>query len=137
MAQNQTYHLILPSTPESIRQVDPFLQSIAEVAATTRERYHDVLLALTEAVNNAILHGNRCADHTTVDVEVQIHGGTLVAVITDCGTGFDPATLPDPTDPENLLREGGRGVFLIQHLADSVEFRQTPEGLEVTLKMRL
>jgi len=137
MALNQSYHLTLQSHPESIRQVDPFLQSIAEVAAATRERYHDVLLAMTEAVNNAILHGNRCAADTTVDVDVQITDGMMVAVITDCGSGFDPATLPDPTDPENLLREGGRGVFLIQHLADSVEFRQTPEGLEVTLKMQL
>ena len=137
MTEPTTYHLTLRSEPESIRLVDPFLRSIAAVATASRERYHDVLLAMTEAVNNAITHGNRCDPRSAVQMDLRIEGNTLIAVITDNGSGFDPSSLPDPTDPENLFREGGRGVFLIQHLADHVEFRRTEQGMAVMLKMRL
>ena len=137
MNQPHTYHLTLPSHPESIRLVDPFLKSIQEVAATSAERYHDVLLALTEAVNNAIIHGNRFEASKPVTVEVQVDSRVLVAVVTDHGSGFDADRLPDPTDPENILREGGRGVFLIRHLAQSVEFRRTADGMAVMIKLAL
>lgn len=137
MPETHTHHLTLESAPESIRLVDPFLMGIHAVAGLAPERYHDVLLAMTEAVNNAMIHGNRMDPKKPVTVDVRIDNGTFIAVVTDQGGGFDPASLPDPRDPENLLREGGRGVFLIQHLADSVEFRRTDTGMAVMLKINL
>ena len=137
MPEPHTHHLTLESTPESIRLVDPFLKGIADVAALQASRYHDVLLAMTEAVNNAIIHGNKQNPNKPVTVDVRIENTTFIAVVTDEGGGFDPASIPDPTDPENLLREGGRGVFLIQHLADRVEFRRTEKGMAVMLKISL
>ena len=137
MPEPRTHHLTLESSPESIRQVDPFLKGIEAIAALTPERYHDLLLAMTEAVNNAIIHGNRQDPSKPVTVDVRIENTTFIAVVTDEGGGFDPSSIPDPRDPENLLREGGRGVFLIQHLADSVEFRRTDTGMAVMLKVNL
>ena len=127
------HHLTVPSNRASIREIDPFLQ-MHGVASMAAERYHDLLVALTEAVNNAITHGNQGDPSKSVQIDVQVGNGEIIAIIQDHGSGFDPKTLPDPRDPENLLKEGGRGVFLIQHLADVVEFRVDDGGTAVLIK---
>ena len=133
---SQKYHLTVPSERKSIKLIDPFLQEKG-IAARAADRYHDVLVALTEAVNNAILHGNAGDSSKSVKIDMQTTDGEIIAIIQDHGTGFDPNELPDPRDPENLLREGGRGVFLIRHLADVVEFNMTDDGTAVLIKFFL
>ncbi len=93
-------------------------------------------LVLSEAIANAIIHGNQ----EDLNKKVQICGGLedgnrLVLVITDEGAGFDPALIPDPLCDQNLFRPHGRGVFLMQHLMDQAEFRLG--GRQVVLRKRL
>jgi len=84
----------------------------------------NVQLALQEALMNAILHGNRSDPEKYVRLCVAIEdGGGIIIVVKDTGSGFDPSQLPDPTLGENILRERGRGVFLIQQLMDEVQFK--------------
>ena len=84
----------------------------------------NVQLALQEALMNAILHGNRSDPEKYVRLCVGIEeGGGIIIVVRDSGSGFDPGKLPDPTLAENILRERGRGVFLIQQLMDEVQFK--------------
>jgi serine/threonine-protein kinase RsbW len=84
----------------------------------------NVRLALQEALMNAILHGNRSDPEKYVRLCVGIEeGGGIIIVVRDSGSGFDPGKLPDPTLAENILRERGRGVFLIQQLMDEVQFK--------------
>jgi len=129
-----TYHLDLPSITASIKQIEPFLRSIGELSQLNAQKYHDMLVAVTEAVNNAIIHGNKLDETKPVTVDVQTDSVEVIVVVCDCGGGFDPSAIPDPRLPENILREGGRGVFLIRHLADSAEFNISDSGLAVMLK---
>lgn len=117
-----------------IVHVEPFLRSITELGVLGQDRYHSMLVAVTEAVNNAIVHGNKGMEYLFVEIDVRTSEAEIIATITDHGSGFDPNQVPDPRLPENLLRDGGRGVFLIQQLADVVEFYPTQQGTTVMLK---
>jgi serine/threonine-protein kinase RsbW len=86
------------------------------------DAYGNVLIAVTEAVNNAIHHGNGVNASLIVDVAVGDKENEFCFRIKDEGVGFDFDSLPDPTAPENLLKESGRGIFLMRNLADEVEF---------------
>ena len=80
----------------------------------------DVHVGFEEALRNAMIHGNRNDPDKKVTIETEISDNTVIICIEDEGDGFDPGELPDPTVGENLLREGGRGVYLINHLMDEV-----------------
>ena len=95
------------------------------------DAYGNVLIAVTEAVNNAIQHGNKENEALTINVSVSDNDEKVCFSVKDEGPGFDFNNLPDPTAPENLLKENGRGIFLMRNLADEVEF--TGEGNEVCL----
>lgn len=133
MSSSRTYDLSIPSERESIRSVEPFIASIEPLRALGAERYHNMLVAITEAVNNAIIHGNNCDPTKRVAIYVQCSGREIVLVVRDQGTGFDAQSIPDPRQPDRLLQEGGRGIFLIRHLADVAEFHPSRTGTSVFL----
>ena len=89
------------------------------------------MIAVTEAVNNAIDHGNKKDESKSVHLTVGTTDETLCFSIEDEGEGFDYNNLPDPTAPENILKENGRGIFLMQNLADEMEFEN--DGRKVNL----
>ena len=95
------------------------------------DAYGNVLIAVTEAVNNAIQHGNKETETLSINVSVSDNEKNVCFSVKDEGQGFDFDNLPDPTGPENILKENGRGIFLMRNLADKVEF--TDEGTEVSL----
>lgn len=82
----------------------------------------DVHVGFEEALRNAMIHGNKSDSGKKVSIETEIVDNAVVIYIEDEGDGFDPAKLPDPTLDENLLRESGRGVYLIKHLMDKVKY---------------
>lgn len=82
----------------------------------------DVHVSFEEALRNAMLHGNKLDPRKTVTIEIEITEGELTIVVEDQGQGFDPDKVPDPTAEENLLRESGRGVYLIKYLMDDVKY---------------
>ena len=94
-------------------------------------------MALRESVNNAVVHGNRRSDGKHVMVRFYGILGSITMLVRDEGTGFDPASVPDPTAPENLLRPCGRGIFFMRHFMDDVAFRfLRTQGTEVKLMKR-
>ena len=95
----------------------------------------DLRLAAQEAVVNAVEHGNRGDERKKVYVRCHVNGDSLVVTVRDEGDGFDPGQVPDPTLPENILKEHGRGIFLMRNLCDEV--RYSPRGNEVTLIKKL
>ena len=94
-----------------------------------------MLVAITEAVNNAIIHGNKTNTEKQVNVCLQRQRNVITCIITDEGEGFDFNQVPDPTAPENLEKEGGRGIFLMKHLSDMVIFSN--DGTHVEIQFRL
>jgi serine/threonine-protein kinase RsbW len=137
MSDVRTYSLTLPSDRSSIAAVEPFVASIESVRLLDEQRYYNMLVALTEAVNNAIIHGNGADPTKMVELQVQTSSSEVIFLVNDSGAGFDPEDVPDPRQPDMLLRDGGRGVFLIRHLADVVEFFPTTSGTTVLIKFFL
>jgi serine/threonine-protein kinase RsbW len=90
---------------------------------------------LTEAVNNAIVHGNKTDRNKVVTVEIRRDRNLIVCFISDEGRGFDFNHLPDPTAPENIENIGGRGIFLMKHLADMVIFSNQGSQVEIQFKI--
>ena len=90
--------------------------------------------ALAEALANAIMYGGRDDPARIVRVRVELGRDVVRIHVTDEGDGFDPSTLPDPTRPENLEREVGRGLFVLRHLVDHVAFNEKGNGICLTLR---
>jgi len=112
----------LPSNLASLVEVENLIDKVCASLGVQEDAYGNVLIAVTEAVNNAIQHGNESNSNLFVDVAVGDKELEFCFRIKDEGIGFDFNSLPDPTAPENLLKESGRGIFLMRNLADEVEF---------------
>ncbi len=111
--------------------------SILQTLGFSEEETSDICMALRESVNNAVVHGNRRSDGKHVMVRFYGILGSITMLVRDEGTGFDPASVPDPTAPENLLRPCGRGIFFMRHFMDDVAFRfLRTQGTEVKLMKR-
>ena len=119
------------SQPENIAVIERLIDEIRDGHSFQEECYGDVLIAMTEAVNNAIVHGNRLDENKLVFVEYELRTADLYFKITDQGPGFDFEHVPDPTAPENLEKPNGRGVFLMRQLSDECTF--TDEGRVVEM----
>lgn len=85
-------------------------------------------MAVREAVINAIRHGNKQDQSKHVDIRFSINADTIAVQVMDQGEGFDPTIIPNPLDPENLLKPSGRGIFYIRTFMDEVEFSSRPGG---------
>lgn len=130
-----THTLHIPSNRKNIHRVEDFFRSVNETYRLPDEKLHSLLVAVTEAVNNGIIHGNKSDETKMVTVTCLRTGDLLTIKIRDEGTGFDPGSLSNPLDEQNLLNMGGRGVFLMKAFMESVEYN--PEGNEVTMVMRV
>jgi len=112
----------IPSSLERVREaVDTILGHLDKTGLDESTTF-DIKLSLEEAVINAMKYGNRLKEDLVVDIELTHNGSKVVIAVEDKGDGFDHRSLPDPTDEENLLKTGGRGVFLIRHLMDRVQY---------------
>lgn len=114
----------LPSSIDQIARIEDLLWEIFRRHALPESHFSVVYMALTEAASNAIRHGNAANPEKEVKIFVDCNGRSLHLCVEDEGKGFDPENLADPTDPDNLLKEGGRGVFLMRKFADDLRFEQ-------------
>ncbi|MEY3010911.1 MAG: hypothetical protein RLZZ314_1553 [Bacteroidota bacterium] len=120
------------SKPENIAVVERLIDQISDAHNIIPEHYGNVLIAMTEAVNNAIVHGNKLDLAKSVSVSCAVQDKSLVFRVADEGPGFDYDNLPDPTAPENIEKPHGRGVFLMRHLADDCAFEDDGRIVELT-----
>lgn len=114
--------IIVDSDFSSISSVESFIDRLCIDLSIAEDLYGNVLIAVSEAVNNAIQHGNCFSKDLKVSLSISDSLSSFCFSIIDNGQGFDTLTLPDPTAPENVLKENGRGIFLMKNLADEVEF---------------
>lgn len=123
--------LKIESSSENLRLVERLVEDVCEVYNVTEDNFGNILIAVTEAVNNAIYHGNKGNPTKSVQIGFENEDKRITFSVSDEGQGFDYNSLPDPTDPNNIDKINGRGVFLMKHLADKVEFNHN--GKEVLL----
>lgn len=129
--------LKLTSRPENISVVEKFIDDLKGELNIGDDVYGNILISLTEAANNAIIHGNKCDEKKEVSIEYGLdgRGKNLTFIIKDQGPGFDYNNLPDPTAPENLEKTSGRGVFLMMQLADMVVFSDNGATVEMSFRI--
>ncbi|NLR92780.1 MULTISPECIES: ATP-binding protein [Flammeovirga] len=128
---NKPFKLKIPSLIENVRIAESFIDQARDEFNFNDDIYGNIMIAVTESVNNAIIHGNKNDKDKNVHLELNVSDKEIAFTIEDEGKGFDFDGLPDPTAPENIDKPGGRGIFLMKHLADEVEFSK--EGRAITL----
>ncbi len=126
--------LTLASDLCSVREVERLLQQIIEQYDISPDKYGDMLISLTEAVTNAICHGNRHDKRKCVRLTYSYHQGEIHFQVMDEGQGFDYESLPDPTTVDHLMEVGGRGVFLMKQLSDRFSFKNNGSTVEMCFK---
>ena len=125
----------IPSLSENVRMIESFIDNAKEKFHLDDDIYGNIMIAVTEAVNNAIKHGNKGDKSKNVSLGLKMEAGMIKFRVEDEGTGFDYHNLPDPTAPENLEKPGGRGIFLMKHLADEVDFSNQGKVVELSFYM--
>jgi anti-sigma B factor antagonist len=130
----QRLDLVLQSNLESVDMAERLLCEFSGEAGCTERQLNEVALAVRECVVNAVLHGNRRQSRKKVFVQAELQGDGIHICVRDEGTGFDPASVPDPRKAENLLRDTGRGLLMMQSLMDRVEIQKAASrGTEVRM----
>lgn len=122
----------IASKLDQIPEVESLIDRVTEEMGVNEDSYGNILIAVTEAVNNAIIHGNKYSEDKRVRVEVSKQNGGIVFTVSDEGDGFDYMNLPDPTAPENLEKPDGRGIFLMKNLSDGVSFESNGSKVSIT-----
>lgn len=122
----------IPSLSENIRIIESFIDNAKEKFRLDDDIYGNIMIAVTESVNNAIKHGNNNDNSKNVSLSLSLNDNIIKFVVEDEGNGFDYSNLPDPTSPENLEKPGGRGIFLMRHLSDEVSFKDNGRVVELS-----
>lgn len=133
----ETKKLILDSTFEEMERIEPYVQDLKAWADFDDEDFNRIMLTLSEAVNNAIMHGNKQDANKQVVIQTALDNKKklLTVSVEDEGDGFDPEDIPDPLKDENLMNQSGRGVYLIKQYADDIQF--SDGGSTVTISFNI
>lgn len=137
MAEKEFY-LEIDSDPNNLITVEEFVNYFTIELKVKQEKIPGLLLSVTEATTNAIIHANKSNINKKVKIFVNVEeNNKLVIRVKDEGVGFDPSEVPDPTAPENLLKDSGRGLYLMKYYLDDLQYKVTPEGTETILILNL
>jgi serine/threonine-protein kinase RsbW len=131
------YHLEVESNAKNLITVEEFVNYFAIDLNINADKIPGLLLAVTEASTNAIIHGNKSDETKLIMIDVTKEDNQLIIRVKDQGKGFDPAKIPDPTETDNLLKDSGRGIYLMRVYMDDLKFNVTPEGTETILILNL
>ncbi len=128
-------HIVFAADAQNIRYAENLVDDISEEFSIGSELYGNILVSVVEAVNNAIIHGNKLDKNKKVELRSYMESEMLNFKVTDQGEGFDFSSAPDPTSPENIEKPHGRGIFLMKNLTDEFDFNE--KGNEVILKFKI
>jgi serine/threonine-protein kinase RsbW len=130
--------ITLETKLESVDLAEEIAIRIAEDAGFDEENRHKIGMSVREAVINAHKYGNQATREKKIRLIVELEPEKLVVHVVDEGQGFDPASVPDPLQEENLLRTSGRGLFLMRAFMDEFVVQRAPEGgTELVMAKRL
>jgi serine/threonine-protein kinase RsbW len=127
----------MESTLESVNKAEEMADEAASHAGFDEDARGGIAMAVREAMINAVMHGNGYSPDKHVNLSFEQIGGNLVITVSDEGQGMNPDDVPDPLAPENLMKQSGRGIFLIRAFMDDVKFRKIEPGTEITLIKRI
>lgn len=128
-----TNYLEIKSDLKLLPTVDKFIQKAVKKSGFEQNDIDNLLLSVNEAVSNAIIHGNHHDPNKKVKITVVKTGNEMIISVKDEGKGFDPSKIPDPTSPENILKENGRGIHIMKACVQNISYNFTSEGTEIIL----
>jgi serine/threonine-protein kinase RsbW len=134
MSEKQLLHISFNSTFHFMDTSHELVEQVLQLAQFSEDDIYWLTIAAREAIANAIKHGNRMDPNKKVSVDLSLVDDTFIMKVTDEGEGFDLSTIPDPRNPENLMKAKGRGIYYIKTFMDDVEYTYTP-GKGTTLTM--
>ncbi len=138
MSKKQNKIMItIPSKIEELNRIEEISEEIAEKMGMSDDQEDNLCIAITEAVGNAIVHGNRKNPKKKVQIEFQLKEDTILVSVKDEGDGFKPDSVSNPLDPENIMKDSGRGIFILRTLMNDVSFDFSNTGTTVKFTMRL
>jgi len=129
-----TEEISIISDPHQVQRIIETTEQNITRARVPESIADDVAIALLEAVNNAIIHGNERNTNKSVTIRMTIEDTKIELSVIDQGSGFDPNSLDDPRQPENVFRQNGRGLFFIRQLMDEVEINTGETGSQITMR---
>ncbi len=129
------FTLQLPSKMESLTALENLIEELSDRYNIADDTFANMMTCLNEVFVNAIVHGNKLQADKKVIINAEVDNRRVIWTVTDEGPGFDYNKLPDPTAPENLEKEAGRGVFIIKQLADQCVFNAAGNEVELHFKI--
>lgn len=130
-ASSDTVEMVLETDFSSVERIVNEIGQFLESRVSDENLAYRIVLLATEAVTNAIEHGNKMDASKNVFFRLDVEEGRIEVTVEDQGSGFDPTKTDDPTESEHLFREGGRGLLFMKEMADDVRFEK--EGRLVRL----
>ena len=128
LVTEETTELAFPSRIEAIEDAAAALAEFVSRSGIGADAAFGIDMAVREAVTNAVLHGNRQDESKVVEIQFKSSGDALEIIVRDEGRGFNPESVPDPTEAQNLLKTNGRGILFMRTFMDEVEWSHHPEG---------
>lgn len=135
MTEQHSKELVLKSEFDEVQKLEDYINDLQDWLDFNNDDYSRIMLTLSEAVTNAIVHGNKEDPSKKVYIKASSDSGSLKITVKDEGSGFNPDAIESPLKKENLLNEGGRGVYLIEEYADELTFNKKGNELEMTFKL--
>ncbi len=133
----KSYKKIVKSDTDLIPEVSNFVFDILNSVCIDEDKLNNLGLALSEALSNAMVHGNKLDPQKNVTVTLDVYDSKIELSIKDNGQGFDPTEVPDPTKPENILKDSGRGIYIMQSFVDDLYYSFSDEGTELKMVISL
>ncbi len=125
--------MVIPSNIDRIEEAASFVESNAKKMQFSEPEVDNIVIAITEAISNAIIHANKSDERKKVTIEIISNHDSMITKVKDEGPGFNLKKIEDPLLPDNLLKESGRGIFILNSLLDSVDYSFSDQGTVVTL----
>lgn len=133
----RTERLDIPSSVDQIEKVDEFVEGFATSLGFDKDALADIGICVTELVMNAIVHAHKERAEIPVHIVIEGHPDGLRVSVRDYGPGFDTNQVPDPTSPENLFDDHGRGILIVRAMMDDVQCTRLDDGMLIAIFKRI
>ncbi len=133
----RTEFLNIPSSVDQIEKVDEFVESFAISLGFDHDALADIGICVTELVMNAIVHAHKEQADIPVKIQIESKKDGLRVAVRDFGPGFETDSLPDPTSPENIFEDHGRGILIVRAMMDDVQCIRHSDGMEIEIFKKL
>lgn len=131
------YYKEINSDPELLPELDNYLLEIAQEAGMDNDKFNNLSLSFSEAASNSIVHGNKGDINKKIKITIKVNDSQMIIIIKDEGLGFSISNVPDPTKPENILKDSGRGIHIMKSFLDNLSYNFTNNGTETILTLDL